>query len=74
MKTPRTLRDLENDPRIDSIDYCSGIGERGGYDILLKAGFKFDGERVISVGTIGSLVKDMRTVEFNAAWTQEDED
>ena len=37
MKTPRTLKDIQNDPRVDRVDY---EGEEDGYWVYLRAGFK----------------------------------
>ena len=58
LKNPRTKKDLQNDPRI--LDLCHD-GEV--WDCLLREGYKFDGERSTSVGTIKSICSDMTTIQ-----------
>ena len=57
MKNPRTKPDLRNDPRVEALDHDGEV-----WDCFLKVGFAFEGERRISLGTIGSLCQDMRSV------------
>jgi len=57
MRKPRTRKDLEADPRVRDLDKSGDI-----WDCFLKAGYAFDGERQISLGTIKSLCDDMDTV------------
>ena len=57
MKNPRTKTDLRNDPRVEALDHDGEV-----WDCFLKVGFAFEGERRISLGTIGSLCQDMRSV------------
>ena len=56
-KNPRTKNEIRNDPRVQDLDFDGEV-----WDAYLRVGFAFDGERRISVGTIGSISSDMRTV------------
>lgn len=75
MKTPRTQNDIRNDPRVEDLAHDGEV-----WDCLLKDGFKFDGERRISVGTIASICSDFRSCETiesddtprQKAWEQRD--
>jgi hypothetical protein len=57
MKNPRTQNEIRNDPRVEDLSFDGEV-----WDVFLRAGFAFDGERRISVGTIGSIGSDMRTI------------
>lgn len=63
MKTPRTRKDIQNDPRIDSITQNSALKGDAPWCALSARPYLFFGECRSALGTIREIIEDMESLE-----------